>query len=183
VIEITRRPGWTEGLIQAGLANYLDWRQNLVFPNVDCWGWESDILVVTKSMKVWEVEIKTNMSDWKSDSKKEKWNKPNWARISRFYYAVPWDLLSASLGHEPIPEFVPPWAGIIVLEWKGGKIWAKESRKPKTLGNYSIKHTRLTKLYRSAYFRYWSTRKRSPDQFGTIDCQDDDLLQLIALPE
>lgn len=179
-ITVSPKIKWSESLIQAALAHFFNWRVNLVFPNVQPWSWECDILLVTRAMKLWEVEVKTSLGDWKADALKGKWSHPNWSNISRFYYAIPKTLLIEEYGVWVPPTFVPEFAGLLTLEQHRDRVKVVEIRKPKTLGNYTLKPQKLTKLYRSAYFRYWATRKRPPDNLGFINCRDDDLLQLIA---
>ena len=103
----------TEADVQLALARYYDWYRNLLFPNAYCCGSEMDLAVVTPARYLWEIEIKTSLSDWKADCKKDKWHRPYYISkrkwIKRFYYCVPLELLEKGA----VPEFVPESAGLI----------------------------------------------------------------------
>lgn len=64
-------------------------RTHLVVPNVD-WGFlnhEADLLIVSKSKYLTEVEIKRTWTDFKADFKKKHTHQD--PKLSHFYYAVP----------------------------------------------------------------------------------------------
>jgi len=68
-------------------------RRYAVCPNVS-WAllpWEADILAVSGSGVVNEIEIKTSVSDLKRDLAKSKWRVPGWpwSHIDRFWLAGP----------------------------------------------------------------------------------------------
>ena len=64
-------------------------RQNIVVPNCD-WGFlnhEADLLVLNKTKRLVEIEIKRTWSDFMADFKKSHTHDD--PKLSRFYYAVP----------------------------------------------------------------------------------------------
>ena len=64
-------------------------RQNIVVPNCD-WGFlnhEADLLVMNKTKRLVEIEIKRTWSDFMADFKKSHTHDD--PKLSRFYYAVP----------------------------------------------------------------------------------------------
>jgi hypothetical protein len=65
---------WTEHLIAHALAYQLFNRQHLiVVPNCNWTGNECDLLVITRDLRVIDIEIKISKSDLKADIKKDKW--------------------------------------------------------------------------------------------------------------
>lgn len=64
-------------------------RQNIVVPNCD-WGFlnhEADLLVLNKTKRLVEIEIKRTWSDFMADFKKKHTHDD--PKLTRFYYAVP----------------------------------------------------------------------------------------------
>lgn len=97
--------------MECALANWFDYRVNLIVPNV-YWGFgydmhECDLLIVSKAGYVTEVEIKISRADLKADAKKSHGHENQ--RIKYLYFAVPTALEEAAL------EFAPERAGIIVV--------------------------------------------------------------------
>jgi hypothetical protein len=95
--------------MECALANYFNYRTNLIVPNV-CWGMnihECDLLIVTAAGYCWEVEIKRTRPDLKQDRNKRHGHLDN--RIKRLYFALP-DYLEKDI------ELVPPRAGIVLVQ-------------------------------------------------------------------
>ena len=72
-------------------------RKNIVVPNVS-WGFlnhEADILVLSKSGYLTEIEIKRSLSDLKADFKKEHDHSDE--RIKSFFYCVPESLFQQTV--------------------------------------------------------------------------------------
>lgn len=98
-------------------------RHTAVVPNVS-WAllpWEADLLVVTGSDYLVEIEIKCHITDWRNDKAKEKWkgrwtkdNFPAIGSIRRFYYACPAKLAAR---HQEIE--MPPGCGVIAVHEDG----------------------------------------------------------------
>lgn len=162
----------TEEQVQAALANYFDYKRNLCFRSVFLYDWESDFLVVTPSGYTWEVEIKISLQDWKADAEKQKWGSPRIKDLSRFYYAVPDKLLEHN-----IPEFVPEWAGVLVIKRKNGKLFIRTVRKPSGKKGKKLTNSEMLRLYKSTYFRFWRNNALDPDLVGGVDCTEDNILK------
>lgn len=100
--------------IELELSLYFDYRRNLVIPNVS-WGFnihECDLLVLTGSNYLYEVEIKVSKSDLVKDGKKRHGHIDRRNRIRKLYFAIPSKLARYI-------EYIPMRAGIIVVTTKG----------------------------------------------------------------
>ena len=67
-------------------------RQNIVIPNVD-WGFlnhEADLLIINKTKRLIEIEIKRSWSDFMADFKKKHTHYDK--KLGYFYYAVPYSI-------------------------------------------------------------------------------------------
>lgn len=98
------------------------WKSNptYIVENLYVFGWESDMLIKTRSGYWYEVECKISFADFKNDFKHkrqkhellktgdEKHRRPNY-----FYYCVPWYL------SEKVLPLLPDYAGLIVLTENG----------------------------------------------------------------
>lgn len=94
--------------MECALSTFLDYRVNLIVPNV-YWGMnihECDLLVVSKAGYLTEIEIKVSRADLRADAK--KWHGHESDRIKRLFFAVP-DYLEHCL------HMVPERAGIILV--------------------------------------------------------------------
>lgn len=79
--------------IELGIARYFNFRNNLVVPNVS-WGMlnhEADIIVMSKSGYLTEVEIKRSWSDFLADFRKKHDHQDS--LVSYYFYAVPSSIL------------------------------------------------------------------------------------------
>jgi len=97
--------------IELALVKLLDYRQNLIIPNVS-WGfiglhYEADLIVVTKSGYAKEIEIKVSKGDLIKD--KEKRHSHNCRKFKELYFAIPKKLLIDK-------EHIPERAGIYVID-------------------------------------------------------------------
>lgn len=153
----------TEHAIQLALATRFNWFRNFLIPNVYLSAFEMDLAVITPSGYLWEVEIKRTRSDWKNDLTKGKWERYRaWHndpavgnRVpSRFYYAVPYQLVSSG-----VPDWVPAEAGVLAIDEfaDGSREWAKvrNVRAPKRLHKNRIEQREIVALYRKIYVRFW----------------------------
>lgn len=86
------------------------------------WGmglpWEADVLAISKTAYMTEVEIKVSMADWKKDMEKHKHRLWDRGHIRRFYYAAPMKLAKRFAEVEGLPAY----AG--VLGCGGDNDWA-----------------------------------------------------------
>jgi len=94
--------------IEINLANYFNYRQNLIVPNIS-WGlldYEADLLVLNKSGYITEIEIKVSKQDLIRDAEKRHSHNSN--LVKYLYFAIPDKLL-------PYIDYIPKKAGILVL--------------------------------------------------------------------
>lgn len=143
------------GLVQH-LMRYFDWEMNACFPNTQLFDWESDLLVVSKSGYLTEVEVKNSLADWRADLQKQKFTdlrrKLDFERyIKRFYYAIP-DVLYQRYLADPFP--IVPTAGIIVAGGWHRTGLAEERAATANVGALPSTAAHQQRLYRSAYFRF-----------------------------
>ena len=117
---------WTEAIIAKGLAFKLLNRSVLIVPNCNWTGHECDLLVIDKSMRIIDVEVKISRADLKADVLKNKWwVKRTWARrnvpgidpirqwpdkVWKHYYALPKEIWEAKL-----LATLPEASGVILL--------------------------------------------------------------------
>lgn len=109
----------TEQLLQQHLRG---WKSNpkYIVENLYVFGWESDMLIMTRCGYWYELECKISFADFKNDfthkrqkhellkNGDEKHRRPNY-----FYYCVPWYL------SEKVLPLLPDYAGLIVLTENG----------------------------------------------------------------
>lgn len=103
---------WTSDEIEIAVANHFGVRQNIIVPNVS-WGFgylghECDLLVLSGSGYLTEIEIKVSKSDLKRDLQKSHNHKSD--LIKSLYFAVPIELLEYAI------EILPSEYGIITIE-------------------------------------------------------------------
>ena len=142
----------TEQLLQLHLRS---WKSNpkYIVENLYVFGWESDMLIMTRSGYWYEVECKISLADFKNDfthkwqkhellKTEEKHRRPNY-----FYYCVPWYLSGKVL------PLLPDYAGLIVLT-EDGKL--KEVKRTPMLHNnkYTNEELNLCDKFYYAY-RNW----------------------------
>ena len=127
---------WTEASIGRAVSKGLFKASTLVVP---CCGWtghECDLLVVTKDLRIIDVEIKISRADLKADLAKDKWWKHRpWSRRAKFtddaaktrvdwppkvwkhYYCMPADIWDDNL----LPH-IPATSGVLLLERTAGAL-------------------------------------------------------------
>lgn len=118
-VESKSNKPWTEKKMLAKLVgeegSMFPCRRNLCVPNVS-WGfldYEADLLVVTGSDWLKEIEIKISVADLKADIKKKKhkdWESPR-NPVKDLYYAIPFEVWEKIKENPPVPDH----AGIIVI--------------------------------------------------------------------
>ncbi len=134
-LEPAEAPPWSETGIANALAIQTFERNAIVMvPNCIWTGYECDLLVVNRGLKIIDVEVKISRADLKKDSKKSKWwrhytslgpgmgyehHRPplpaEWPnKVWKHYYAVP-----AEIWDEKLLEFLPsPASGVIALQYQ-----------------------------------------------------------------
>lgn len=104
-----------EGYIQVGLAYFIGYRKNLIVPNVS-YGWmnyEADLLTVSQSGWLTEIEIKISLQDLKHDLKKGHGH--NDKRVRKLVYCIPEACLEWAVQNLPAGD------GIIIWKVKAAK--------------------------------------------------------------
>ena len=135
--------------ILCALLRRFDPRANLVIDEAALgFGGRADLIVVSKSGYVTEIEIKVSLADWNRETKKRKT-----PRASRLYFAIPKRLLTK------VPEWVPEHAGILTLA--AGCKDLDEYRPARRLSRPPLPAIEITHLRCSLYFRYWDMRRRA----------------------
>ena len=140
------------------LANYFNYRQNLIVPNIS-WGLylnhntlhECDLLVLTGSNYLWEIEIKISKSDLIADKKKRHGHYNQ--NIKRLYFAIP-EYLKDCIEH------IPERAGIIVVDKKSKYNKCEQIRKPKTNKGYQLTDKEKLKMAMLGSMRIWGLKKK-----------------------
>jgi hypothetical protein len=144
------------GHMEFAVANLIGWRENTIVPNVS-WGLglshEADLLVLDKSGRFTEIEIKISLSDLKADFK--KWHGHQSHIISRLVYAVPHNLVNHANTCVPkgcgiISVKWHPRAGVFQAEWVRRCVHKKGTAKPST--------ARVIKFMSLGCMRIWSLK-------------------------
>ena len=131
---------WTERTIGAYLARHVFQRRHLVVPNCQWTGAECDLLVITKTLMIVDVEIKTSRADLRADPGKDKWwHHRGWGkdrvstaldwprRVWRHYYCAPEAVLVGIL------DGLPQRSGVLAIrEDKHGRPWLHVARRAKS---------------------------------------------------
>ena len=94
--------------IEVAIANHFDPIVNLIVPNVS-WGFhihECDLLIISKSGFLTEVEIKVSKADLIKD--KQKLHNHSDRRIKHLYFAIPFELIKYK-------DLIPDRAGILAV--------------------------------------------------------------------
>lgn len=124
--------------------------------------YEADLLVMTQSGYMVEVEIKVSLADLKRDASKHKWSTQAFTTmVSRFYYAMP-----AALWEKPAAqEAVRPGAGVIVVEKvehdrHGRVLEARVEREAVRTGARALTARERFDLARVGSYRAWSPQQR-----------------------
>jgi len=147
----------TENKIQLILFDFFRKKHKQVIPNIFLYDWESDLIGVTKSDYVNEYEIKTSVSDFKSDFKKDKHsffkNKTGKKIPNHFWYAVPEGLIDI--------KDIPSYAGLIHIRKKNKtRYTAQIIKKAPKLISTKINEIQQNHINTSLYYRFWELRKK-----------------------
>jgi len=146
--------------IEIAVANYFNYRVNLIVPNV-YWGMglnhEADLLILSKAGYATEVEIKVSRADLKRDADKAHGHEG--AIIKALWFAVPMVLTDFALAH------IPEESGLLMV-WErprrgasGFVSGASPKRFPKPRpGSRKFNVSEREQLARLAALRYWDRR-------------------------
>lgn len=141
--------------MELALSSYFSPKQNLVIPNVS-WGFgihECDLLVMTKTKYLYEVEIKVSKADLIKD--KDKYHSHISNKIRKLYFAIPEEL-------EQHVEHIPERAGIILVgKYTNGHTWCRKLREAR-VNNIAPKIgiDDAYKLARLGSLRIWSLKTK-----------------------
>jgi len=130
---------WSENKIAGVLARQIFHRKNLVVvPNCIWTGDECDLLIVTESLRIIDVEVKISRADFRADAKKDKWlehwtgtwhtptkdrvrTPRDWPRrVWKHYYAMP----KAIWKPEMKDQRPSNTSGVILLSEIGSRVFA-----------------------------------------------------------
>lgn len=126
----------------------------MVVPNVQMFGWESDLVSMTTAAYLCEYEIKISRADFRVDAKKIRHRILDGSLINErkrgpafFYYVVPRDLIA--------PQDVPSYAGLIYSH----PMMQIVKPAPKLHRDKATEYQQQW-LFRSMNARYWRYRLR-----------------------
>jgi hypothetical protein len=146
-------------------------RHRFMVPNVQMFGWESDLISVTKDDFVYEYEIKISRKDFRQDLLKDRhqrlaslqhapvpgwWHDSNRKGANYLYYAAPAGILAV--------DDIPVHAGLILISDSG--VADIRGRAPKLHKSKLLDHHRQW-LERSLTCRYWNARLKQEPAKGT----------------
>ena len=170
---------WNESGIAALLARDTFGR-DVVCPNCTLLGFESDLLVVHRSLHLIDVEIKVTRSDFKADAKKTKWwrfgrtwERPNFGppqkldwpdKVWKHYYALP-----AELWKPELAEFLPIMSGLLLIH--RNRVEHKQRAKPSPFAEPVKLETAMT-IARLVSVRYWEHARGNRPREPLADSQD-----------
>jgi len=129
-----------------------------ILPNVSMYGWEADLVCMTKADYMHELEIKISRSDFKADFKKRKHmflsgkiplRGSMFERIPNyFWYVCPWGLIQ--------PEEVPEYAGLIWVNTRSYITGTEEVWKAPKIHTNKVSDERKEDMRNVTYWRMWS---------------------------
>jgi len=136
--------------VECAVAAYFNPRVNLAIPNVS-WAflhYEADLLIITRSDYLYEVEIKISKYDLKKDL--EKRHKHDNRKVSRVFFAVPESLLRNK-------GMIPEYAGILVVDenW-----YCRKEREAPIRNKYKLSETEVKDLYRLGALKLWTAKNK-----------------------
>ena len=144
--------------IECAVARYFNPRINLIVPNIS-WGLdihECDLLVLTQAGYLYEIEIKTTISDTKRD--KTKMHGHQHPKIKRLYFAIPHKIINNAIYH------IPPRAGIISCVEIKDNIYVDIVRQPESNGNYTCTEKEKFQIARLGALRIWNLKQKLINQ-------------------
>lgn len=113
---------WSENRIASAIARSLfEFEHIVLVPNCTWPGSECDLLIVTRDLRIIDVEIKIDRADFKADKAKDKWWSYHWSRtpvklehprkVWKHYFAMP-----AEVWKEGLEEHLPSTnCGVVLL--------------------------------------------------------------------
>lgn len=136
----------------------------IIIPNIYYFSWESDVLFVTKSMCLYEYEIKLTKSDFRADFKKEFRHHRLANKVmgypAEFWYVCPPDIIPV----DEVPEYaglahVAPYKGLYMSEFPNTLSVIKKA--PRLSGHEKMPKGRLMEMLYKMSHRYWHHMNRN----------------------
>lgn len=164
---------WSEGRIAGVLARQSFAGALCVLPNCTWTGDEIDLLVVTKALRIVDVEIKITRADLKADAQKQKWwDHPRWIRsqeprpaptrrewprrVWKHYYAMP-----AALWKPELCDAIAPVSGVLLLTQVFDTLSVRCERRAKCNPQPRVlEPAEVIDIARLASLRMWDAYKR-----------------------
>jgi hypothetical protein len=164
---------WTGDQVARILATHwdspLNWgKQRVVVPRVNTLlPWEADLLAISHTGYLTEIEVKVSAADWWVDAKKQKWRRyaeppvgsvfgAGWAKVKYFWYAAPIELAQrwAEFG-------LPDFAGVYGIEDLGDDKMRIHVVRPATArsGHRRLQADEQLQLARCGCIRIWTSSK------------------------
>ena len=144
--------------IQRALARHFDYTKYTCVPNIYLGGGEMDFAAVSEAGDLVEVEIKLTASDWNEDRKKAKWG-ADYAKfraiVSRFYYAVPAELMPKA------PAWVHGSVGLLACHQDGRRAHVTIHREAERSAAPKIGEREWSSINASLYHRFWQRELRA----------------------
>ncbi len=119
---------------------------------------EADLIAVSTSNYITEIEIKISVADLKKDLEKYKFTKDQNPLIKNFYYAMPIAVWNKVKENPPIPEY----AGVYVI-LENNKTIVLERKCIPNKNAVKLSDALLIKLMRLAVIRYWTYKEPKSD--------------------
>jgi hypothetical protein len=122
-----------------------------LIPNTTAFGWEADMIGVTRDLRVREYEIKVTFSDFRADAKKQlkHMQLASGRGPHLFYYVIPEALL------ERVRPEMPAKYGLIVCQADGT---IRYERRPKGLHLQELSSRRLFNLLSALSWKHGNSR-------------------------
>lgn len=142
------------GRMTVALAWHFDWQHNTMMPEWTVDGGQADLVFISPSGYLTEVEIKCAYSDWEADLYKAKWRQPR-PHVARFFYAVTPQLA------ERVPTWLQPEWGLLVVHparYDYVKVLREAVRRPNAL---KVPPTTVAHMHARSYVRYWVKELRT----------------------
>lgn len=143
--------------MEIAIATHFKFTTNLIVPNVS-WGMylnkvplhECDLLVLTKSGYLWEIEIKVTRADLLADKKKTHGHHNQ--NIKRLYFALPHYL-------ESCIEHIPERAGVILVKKTSHGYVCRQVREARNDKGYQLTEKEKLKMAMLGAMRIWGLKK------------------------
>ena len=144
--------------IEYVVASHFGYLSHLIVPNVYAYsiglhgGYEMDLVIMSSSGYLQEVEIKVRRGDLVRDADKWRWKYPGWVNTKKMWFAMP-----EKMDRPNCIEHVPELAGILIVSTVGKIRVAREAVLNKEAKPLNI--NQQYKLARLGAIRIWGPKK------------------------